>query len=98
MNFSFIHFQVKRITDEKSTKARELLRLIGMSDLMYWFSHFLNNFIVILAQMLVITICLYVFSSPVIALASSPLVFFALVLFGIQTLLFCMTITTVFNR
>src|SRR5699024_5922400 len=33
---------VKRITDEKSAKVKEMLRMIGMSDFVFWSSHFIN--------------------------------------------------------
>ncbi|XP_054159969.1 ABC transporter ced-7-like [Oppia nitens] len=37
---------VKRITDEKAAKAKEMLRMIGMSDWVFWSSHFVSFFIV----------------------------------------------------
>ena len=95
----FVPLVVKRITDEKSSKSRELLRLIGMSDGMYWTSHFLNNFIVIFVHAIVFTMIFKWYgANPMIDNASGLVVFLGLLLFGIQLILFSMTITTVFNR
>ena len=89
---------VKRITDEKSTKAKELLRLIGMSDFVFYYAHFLNYFFLILIHAICITIIVFVFSVPLYSL-SSPFVFaLGIILWGSQLILFSMFVTTIFNR
>lgn len=89
---------VKRITDEKSTKAKELLRMIGMSDLVFWSSHFINHFLVVCLHCFFFTIIFFEYNNPLFVHSSSLLLFFTLILFGIQAILFSMLITTVFNR
>lgn len=89
---------VKRITDEKSSKAKELLRLIGMSDAVFYLAHFLNYLCLILLHAIFITIIVFVFKVPLYS-ASSPLIFFiGVLLWGAQLILFSIFITTIFNR
>lgn len=89
---------VKRVTDEKSTKSKEMLRMIGMWDFVFWFSHFLNYFIGILIHSIVITMLLCCFSNSFVKFSSPVLIFVMLVQFGIQMILFSMLITTIMNR
>ena len=35
---------VKRVADEESNRSREMFRMVGLSDFIYWFSHFVNAF------------------------------------------------------
>lgn len=89
---------VKRITDEKSSKAKELLRLIGMSDAVFYLAHFLNYLCLILLHAIFITIIVFVFKVPLYS-ASSPIIFFiGVLLWGAQLILFSIFITTIFNR
>ncbi|KAL1418647.1 hypothetical protein MTO96_025828, partial [Rhipicephalus appendiculatus] len=37
-------FFVARLTDEKATGMKEMLRLVGLSDWVYWVSHYLSGF------------------------------------------------------
>lgn len=91
---------VKRITDEKVAKAKEMLRMIGMSDWVFWSSHFISFFLIMLFHSILFTIffCIGFGGDPLITYSSGFLFFVILVLYSVQSLLFCMTITTVFNR
>lgn len=89
---------VKRITDEKATKAKELLRLIGMSDFVFYYAHFLNYMALILVHAILATIIVFAFPAPLYS-ASSPLIFFiGYLLWGAQLILFSHFVTTIFNR
>ncbi|KAH9405759.1 hypothetical protein TYRP_014055, partial [Tyrophagus putrescentiae] len=89
---------VKRITDEKATKAKELLRLIGMSDFVFYYAHFLNYMALLLVHAILATIIVFAFPAALYS-ASSPLVFFlGYLIWGAQLILFSHFVTTIFNR
>ena len=91
---------VKRITDEKVAKAKEMLRMMGMSDWVFWGSHFINFFVVMFVQSLVITfLMIYGFFGVTAIRCSNFLIFFiSSVLFNANSILSSMLLTTVFNR
>lgn len=89
---------VKRITDEKSTKSKELLRMVGMSDFVFWSAHFVNYLILFVLHSAALTLILFCMPNPIFAFSSGGLFFIVFVLYGIQIILFSMLITTVFNR
>lgn len=89
---------VKRITDEKASKAKELLSMMGMSNFGYYSSHFINFFIILMFHGLVFTYILF-YSSYSAFKYTSPLVFIlGFALFSAQVILFSILVTTVFNR
>lgn len=88
---------VNRITHEKNTKARELLRLAGLSDFVYWLSHFIYSLVIVCFH--AVGFCYFFFKyNPSYQNTSITLFAFVFLLFGCQTILFSMLITTVFNR
>ena len=89
---------VKRIADEKATKARELLRMSGMSDVVFWTAHFLNYFLVIVMQAVVFTAVLCFSDRKLMQHSSSVLFFQFVLLYGAQLVLFSMLISVVFSR
>lgn len=91
---------VKRITDEKVAKGKEMLRMMGMSDWVFWFSHFLNYFIIIIIHGVIFTILFYAKfkGGALISFTNYFLFFFTFALWGVSIILFCMVISTVFNR
>ena len=91
---------VKRITDEKVAKAKEMMRMIGMSDWVFWLSHFISYFTILLFHCIVFTVlyCSGLGGDPIIFYSNTFLFFLLLVIYSAQTILFCMTLTTVFNR
>ena len=91
---------VKRICDEKVAKAKEMLRMMGMSDWVFWGSHFINFFVVMFVQSVVIALFIvYGFGGGTAINWSNGLIFFiSLVLFNISSILSSMLLTTVFNR
>ena len=91
---------VKRITDEKVAKAKEMLKMMGMSDWVFWGSHFINFFSVMLVQSAVITFLLFVGfgGRPFYVWSNGFMLFISLILYNMSTILSCMLLTTVFNR
>ena len=91
---------VKRITDEKVAKAKEMLRMMGMSDWVFWGSHFINFFAVMFVQSIIITLLIvYGFGNGTAIHWSNGLIFFiSLILYNISSILSSMLLTTVFNR
>ena len=91
---------VKRICDEKVAKAKEMLKMMGMSDWVFWGSHFINYFTIMFIQSIftIIFLC-YGFGGLPYIVYSNPFIFFiSLVLFNVSTILSSMLLTTVFNR
>ena len=89
---------VKRLTDEKIGKVKELMRMMGMSDWVFWSSHFVNYFIVFVFHSMVFTFGLAIYKCPPFQ-SVNPIVFFLVVLmFGIQMIVFCMALSTLFDR
>ncbi|XP_054707778.1 phospholipid-transporting ATPase ABCA3-like [Uloborus diversus] len=97
----FIVNAVRRVTEEKSNRTKELLKMMGMKDLIYWSSTFTNFFSVGAFSMLIIAI---VYKSPVkcsmVFLENTDffLLFILLLLFMAQLILFCFAFTTFFNK
>ena len=91
---------VKRITDEKAAKAKEMLRMMGMSDWVFWGSHFINFFTIMIPQSLIVTLLMfYGFGGlPWFLWSSGWLFFLGMLLYNITTILSSMLLTTVFNR
>ena len=91
---------VKRIADEKVAKAKEMLKMMGMSDWVFWSSHFLNYLTVMTFHSIIFVICFCVgFGGDSIINHSDPsLVFVILMIFNCQAILFCMLIATIINR
>src|SRR5882757_8400191 len=83
---------VKRICDEKVAKAKEMLKMMGLSDWVFWGSHFINFFVVMLVQSLLIVIffCVGFGGIPFIVYSNALLFLIALVLYNASTILSCM--------
>lgn len=89
---------VKRITDEKDSKVKELLRMIGMSDLVFWSSHFVSFFVIVIVQASAFLYIFFGMKESIVQHSSLSLFFVVLLLYGIQLIMFSMLITTIFNR
>ena len=91
---------VKRICDEKVAKAKEMLKMMGMSDWVFWGSHFINYFTIMFIQS-IFTMLLYCYGFgriPYVMYSNAFIFFISLVLFNVSTILSSMLLTTVFNR
>ncbi|XP_077558497.1 phospholipid-transporting ATPase ABCA3-like [Haemaphysalis longicornis] len=89
---------VKRIAEEKSVGMKELLRIAGVPDSVYWLSAFLGGLVVMAAVALIITslLMLPVFCSPAIMSESDfTLVFATVMVYAAHCDLFCLLISCV---
>ena len=91
---------VKRICDEKETKAKEMLKMMGLSDWVFWGSHFISYYTIMIFQSSVfaVILCFGFLGDAILANTNFFIVFVLFLIYSAQTVLFCMTITTVFNR
>lgn len=85
---------VKTITDEKANKSKELLSMMGMSDVCYYSSHFINFLLVMVFHALVMMVLLFWTSLSIFKSASPGLFFLAFLLFAVQSILMSFTIST----
>ncbi|XP_072143707.1 phospholipid-transporting ATPase ABCA3-like [Dermacentor andersoni] len=89
---------VKRIAEEKSVGMKELLRIAGISDAVYWLSAFLSGMMVMSLETLLITVFLKlpIFCDPSLLPQSDfSLVLFMLLLYAVYCDLFCLLISCV---
>ncbi|XP_076318610.1 phospholipid-transporting ATPase ABCA3-like [Tachypleus tridentatus] len=92
---------VRRIVAEKSVGAKEMMRMMGLNDWCYWSATFFNNFLVMLFISAIITILFKIsFTKDIAVLYHTDgfLLFIILLLYSAATILFCVTISTFFNK
>lgn len=91
---------VKRITDEKVCKAKEMLRMMGMSDYVFWLSHFINHFSVMVVQSGIITVLLvYGYGKgTAVKWSNGWIIYFSMLLYNASSILSSMLLTVVFGR
>ncbi|XP_067138203.1 LOW QUALITY PROTEIN: phospholipid-transporting ATPase ABCA3-like [Centruroides vittatus] len=97
----FIPLMVKRIVDEKANRAKEMMKLMGMSNFTYWGSVFLVNFIFMAVISLLVTMLYsieFVSGRSVIANTSVSLFFIFLLFYSAAAIIFCFVLTTVCNK
>jgi hypothetical protein len=71
-----------------------------MNDFVFWGSHFINYFTIMLIQGIVITFlfCVGFGDEPVIQYFDASLFYAILALYFAQSIMFCLLITTIFNK
>ena len=92
---------VKRIADEESNRSRELFRMTGVPDWVYWLSHFINNFLYLSLFFIILVACIFIKFNGSFAVLnhSNPLlVFIIFIVFLIHSILFGFLITIPFNK
>jgi len=92
---------VKRVTEEKMNKSREMFRMMGMSDWVYWLTTILMYLIILEVQCLIIAIMFSIkFSGwfAVINAINPVLTFFILTIYGINFVLFALLVAIPFSR
>lgn len=92
---------VNRVTKEKLNKSREMFRLMGMSDWVYWLTTILMYFIILFIQIIVICLLFMVkFNGSVAVLnAINPIVAFLIfTVFGLNLILFALLVSIPFSR
>ncbi|XP_053207089.1 LOW QUALITY PROTEIN: phospholipid-transporting ATPase ABCA3-like [Panonychus citri] len=90
---------VRRVVREKSTNSKELLRIMGLTDLIYWLSHFINYFTLSIFHGTIITIIysIIVKKSPYHGWNPS-LFWFNYVMNSVTSILFSFAFTTILTR
>ncbi|XP_053206851.1 phospholipid-transporting ATPase ABCA1-like [Panonychus citri] len=90
---------VRRVVREKNTNSKELLRIMGLTDLIYWFSHFINYFTLSIFHGTIITILYSIFSNKNPYHGWNPSLFwFNYVTNSVTSILFSFTLTTFLTR
>ncbi|RWS30311.1 ATP-binding cassette sub-family A member 1-like protein [Leptotrombidium deliense] len=92
---------VKRLADEKVSRCREMYRLMGLNDWIFWGSTFTNYFIIYLFQAILLTF-LYMTkfngTNALINYGNPFLIFISFVLYGIAFIMQSMLLSIPFNR
>ena len=91
---------VKRITDEKYIKAKEMMRMIGMSDWVFWLSQFISFFPIMFLHDLFFIFIFYhgLGGEPIYYYMSITVFMTILLIYNVQNILYNMLISTVFNQ
>lgn len=90
-------FLAKRIVDEKKSKVRDMLRLVGISDWTYYGSHMCNTMFIMLIQCALITILFTGHMDAPAQNISSTLLFVVLVIYSLSAIMFVLFLSTIFN-
>ncbi|RWS09653.1 ATP-binding cassette sub-family A member 1-like protein, partial [Dinothrombium tinctorium] len=92
---------VKRLADEKISRCREMFRLMGLSDWVYWGSTFVNYFVIYIFQAMVLTIIYMTKFNGINALinyASWFVIFISFIIYGIQFIMQAMMLSIPFSK
>lgn len=101
--YSYLVFSpiyVRRVISEKSSRVRELMRMMGLSDWVYWIGTFASGFLVLA---ITLTISLILFKIPVAPLAAVllysdfSLLLFICLIYATSAILFLLVFTVIFN-
>lgn len=90
-------FLAKRIVDEKKSKVRDMLRLVGISDWTYYGSHICNTMIIMFAQCIMITLLFTGHQDAPAQNINSTLLLTILILYCLSSIMFVLTLSTIFN-
>lgn len=101
--YSYLVFSpiyVRRVISEKSSRVRELMRMMGLSDWVYWIGTFASGFLVLAVTL---TISLILFKIPVAPMAAVllysdfSLLLFICLIYATSAILFLLIFTVIFN-
>lgn len=101
--YSYLVFSpiyVRRVISEKSSRIRELMRMMGLTDWVYWIGTFASGFLVLAVTL---TISLVMFKIPVAPLAAVllysdfSLLLFICLIYATSAILFLLLFTVIFN-
>ncbi|XP_075727970.1 phospholipid-transporting ATPase ABCA3-like isoform X4 [Rhipicephalus microplus] len=101
--YSYLVFSpiyVRRVISEKSSRVRELMRMMGLTDWVYWIGTFSSGWMVLAATL---TISLILFKIPVAPLAAVllysdfSLLLFICLIYATSAILFLLIFTVIFN-
>lgn len=87
---------VMKIAEERSSKTKELLKMIGLGDFVFWFAHFVDHFVVFFCHGIIFTIVLW--ATKVFTYSLFLLFFIQFTLFAVQLTLFTFFMVTLFSK
>lgn len=90
-------FLAKRIVDEKKSKVRDMLRLVGISDWTYYGSHMTNTMLIMSIQCFMITMLFTGHQDAPAQNIDSFLLFSILFLYCVSAIMFVLLLSTLFN-
>lgn len=90
-------FLAKRIVDEKKSRVRNMLRLVGISDITYYGSHICNTMIIMSIQCLFITFLFTSHSEAPAQHADISLLFIILLVYSLAAIMFVIMLSTLFT-
>jgi ABC-type multidrug transport system ATPase subunit len=90
-------FLAKRIVDEKKSRVRDMLRLVGISDLTYYGSHMTNTMLIMGVQCCLITLLFTGHHDAPAQNIDSSLMLVILIIYCVAAIMFVITLSTLFN-
>lgn len=87
---------VMKIAEEKSSKTKELLKMVGLGDFVFWFAHFVDHFVVFFCHGIIFTVIFW--AAKVFTYSSFLLFFIQFTLFSMQLTLFTFFMVTLFSK
>lgn len=90
-------FLAKRIVDEKKSRVRDMLRLVGISNWTYYGSHVFNTMLIMTTQCAIITILFTCHSDAPAQHVDPSLMFAILILYSVSAIMFVLTISALFT-
>ena len=89
---------IKNIVDEKLNRAREMLRLMGLTDWIYYGSQFANTFVIMALQCVMLTIMFNLSPNAQLKGASFTLVLCILLIYSASSILYGMMLSVFFRK
>lgn len=86
---------ISNIVSEKESKARESMKMMGLSDSSYWLSWFTYYFIVVT---IISILCLIILSPTVFVNSTKGIVFLYFWVYGLSLFGFCLLLQSFFSR
>ena len=89
---------IKSIVDEKMNRAREMLRLMGMNDWIYYGSQFVNTFVIMAVQCLILTVMFCMTPNAQLKGANPSLVLVIMLTYSASAILYGMMLSVFFKK
>ena len=86
---------ISNIVSEKETKARESMKMMGLSDFSYWLSWFVYYFIIVL---IISIACTIILSANVFKYSNRGIIFLYFFIYGLSLFGLCILIQAFFSR
>lgn len=90
-------FLAKRIVDEKKSRVRDMLRLVGISNWTYYGSHVFNTMLIMTIQCAIITILFTSHSDAPAQHVDPTLMFSILILYSVSAIMFVLLLSACFT-